>query len=261
MEGAALKIFERKYSGHVAGLFLFVASGANAQEIGPLQADRPDQTETASVVPHDHVQIESGFSFERANSTASSFTHPSVLCKYGIQDLLEVRLIWEVVSNNINRSVATGLHPIAVGFKIGLFEETGLAPATSLIAHVSIPHLASKHFKARYYSPSARFAMQHTITETISLAYNLGIEWDGESTDPIYLYTLATGFSLNDALGCYAELYGFAPRSKQAEHLADAGLTYLLQQNLMVDISTGVGITSNAPDFFLAVGFSIRLMD
>jgi hypothetical protein len=238
-----------------------VFSVTRAQEPGPLEADRPDQTETASVVPHDHFQIESGFSFERANSAISTLAHPSVLCKYGIRDLFEFRLVWEIASNSIGQDRTTGLNPVAVGFKVRLLEESGITPKTSLIAHVSLPHLASAGFKARYYAPAARLSMQHTLTETLSLGYNLGIEWDGVSTDPTYIYTLAAGFSLAEPLGCYAEIYGFAPQSEAAQHLADAGLTYLIQNNLMVDISAGIGISSNAPDFFLALGFSVRLWD
>ncbi|HLE32423.1 MAG TPA: transporter [Bacteroidota bacterium] len=245
----------------ILGLVLFLSSVANSQEIGPLEADRPDQTETASVVPHGRIQIESGFSFERANSAHSSFAHPSVLFKYGVRDFFEVRLVSELTSDRIDRNLTTGLHPVAVGFKVRLLEEEGIAPKTSLIAHLAIPHLASPDFRATRYAPSARFSMQHTVTETMTLAYNLGVEWDGESTDPVYLYTLAGGFSLDDALGFYAELYGFAPQSESAEHLADAGFTYLIQQNMMADFSAGIGITTNAPDFFLALGFSIRLWD
>lgn len=242
-------------------LILFFPSITTAQEIGPLQADRPDQTETASVVPDGHIQIESGFSFERTGSMASAFAHPSVLCKYGIRDLLEFRLIGEIASSRIQQNRVTGLNPVMVGFKVRLLDEAGVAPTTSLLAHVAIPHFASSDLRARYYAPSARLAMQYTLTETMSLGSNIGIEWDGESTDPVFLYTLSTGFSIDNTYGWYAELYGFAPQSQATEHLADVGLTCLIQQNMMVDISAGMGITSNAPDFFLALGFSIRLWD
>lgn len=242
-------------------LIIVVSSIAGAQEPGPLEADRPDQTETASVVPDGRFQIESGFSFERANTTTSTYAHPSLLLKYGIRDAFEFRLVAEIESNRIDGGNATGVHPLAVGFKVRLLEEAGFIPKTSLIAHLSLPHLASANFKADRYAPSGRFSMQHTLTEEISLGYNLGMEWDGVTTEPTYIYTLASGFSLGDAVGCYAELYGFAPQSESAEHLADAGLTYLIRNNMMVDISAGIGISSNAPDFFLALGFSVRLWD
>lgn len=245
----------------VLTLSFILAAIVNAQDIGPLQADRPDQTESPSVVPHDHFQFESGFAFEHASSTLSSIAHPSVLLKYGIRDFVEVRLILELTSVKVGNNTVSGLNPVTAGFKVRMLDEDGIIPMTSFLGHVSFPRLASSDFKAKYYAPSARLAMQHTLTESFSLAYNIGFEEDGVTTGPIYLYTFAPGFSLSDALGCYAELYGFASRSERARHLADIGLTYLPQPNMMVDFSAGVGLTSNAPDFFVAVGFSTRLWE
>ena len=242
-------------------LSCILAAILNAQDVGPLQADRPDQTESPSVVPHDHFQFESGFAFERASSTVSSIVYPSVLFKYGMRDFVEVRLILELTSLEVSNNTVSGLNPVTAGIKVRMLDENGIIPMTSFLGHISFPRLASSDFKAKYYAPSARLAMQHTLTQSMSLGYNIGFEQDGVTTDPIFVYTFVSGFSLSDALGCYAEVYGFAPRSGRPMHLADTGLTYWVQQNMMIDISTGVGLTSNAPEFFLAVGFSIRLWD
>jgi hypothetical protein len=39
---------------------------------------------------------------------------------------------------------------------------------------------------------------------------------------------------------------------------ADAGLTYLIGNNFQLDFSAGQGITDNAPERFVAFGFSYR---
>jgi hypothetical protein len=63
--------------------------------------------------------------------------------------------------------------------------------------------------------------MQHTLSEKIVLAYNLGAEWNGETGEQTYIYTLTTGISLTDKLGCYTEIYGFIPKENQSDHRFD----------------------------------------
>ena len=87
----------------------FFAAMVHAQETGPLQADRPDQTESASIVPHDRFQFESGFAFEQSNSTVSSIAHPSVLFKYGIRDVVELRLVLKLTSLKESNNSVSGL--------------------------------------------------------------------------------------------------------------------------------------------------------
>ncbi|HRI22668.1 MAG TPA: hypothetical protein PLA68_17025 [Panacibacter sp.] len=61
------------------GILFLAAEQLAAQEIAPIQTDRPDQTECPFTVPVRHFQMETGFSFERINKEDKSFAHPSVL--------------------------------------------------------------------------------------------------------------------------------------------------------------------------------------
>jgi hypothetical protein len=56
-------------------------------------------------------------------------------------------------------------------------------------------------------------------------------------------------------------VYGFAPQTSKADHRFDCGLNYLLRRNILIDVSGGFGLTANAPDYYLALGFSFRLKD
>ncbi|OYU80984.1 MAG: hypothetical protein CFE23_07085 [Flavobacterium sp. BFFFF1] len=230
-----------------------------AQEMTPIQTDRPDQTETPAIVPKGMFQMENGFSYEQVNAKASSLVTPSSLIKFGVNDHFEFRLILEFVSEKEFGIKTSGLSPVLVGFKTRLAEEKGIIPLTSFIAHLSVPDLASTEFKTDYYAPEFRFTMQHTLTDKVSLGYNLGAEWNGETPEPTFIYTLTTGISLSQKTGCYIELYGFAPQKDKSDHRCDAGFTHLLSDDMMVDVSGGVGLTENAPDYYAALGFSFRL--
>jgi hypothetical protein len=242
--------------------YLITAGSLLAQKtnnLPPIQIDRPDQTECSYIVPKNHFQLETGFSFEKINKNTERLVYPTALWKYGVNEKFELRLITEAVTLKQNNIKVSGITPIRIGFKTKLLEENGIVPLTSIICHLSVPKVASENFKATYFAPSFRFTMQNTLTDKVSLGYNLGAEWNGEDPTPTFIYTVTSGIILTDKLGFYAELYGFAPQYAQADHRADGGFTYLVKNNILIDISGGFGISPNAPSYYGALGFSIRL--
>lgn len=238
--------------------FLFYNNASFSQDQPSIQLDRPDQTECPFITSKNYIQFENGFNFERINSTETVYTHPSTLWKFGVTEKFELRLITQFVSQKTNHKTTTGLLPISIGFKTTILEEKGLLPKTSFIGNVTTSNWGSKNFSKDYVAPAFRFAMQHTLSENVSLAYNLGAEWDGENPDQTYIYTLATGVNLTEKLGCYGEVFGFLPKNGKASHSVDAGLTYLINNDLMADISGGFGITDTAPKNYLSLGISYR---
>jgi len=240
---------------------LFFQLSVSAQQkdsLPDLVADRPDQTETPMIVPKKHFQVETGFLIEKVNSIERAYSHPSILWKYGVNGKAELRLITEINSSN---SVNAGLVPVLIGFKQRLAEEKGAMPMISFIGHLSLPFASSKKFETSRYAPEFRFTLQHTLSEKISLGYNLGMEWNGEDSNPDYIYTLTTGYSLTSKAGFFVELYGYLNKLNAADHRFDAGFTYLLSRNFMLDVSGGFGITRLSPKHFLSMGFSFRLPD
>ncbi len=228
------------------------------QSLSAIQLDRPDQTECPFITPTKYIQIENGFTFETIDESQRSFNYPSTLWKYGVNEKYEIRLITELVSEKTNVNTTTGFVPITIGFKTSLFEEKGILPKTSFIGHITTSKIGGKEFQTKYIAPSFRFTMQHTLTKKVSLAYNLGAEWNGENAEHSYIYTLTTGFSLTDKIGCYTELYGFIPAAKKADHRFDCGMTYLINNDCMADISGGFGLTDNAPKNYISFGLSFR---
>ncbi len=229
-----------------------------SQTLPPIQLDRPDQTECPFITPTKYIQIENGITFENIDINRKTLSYPSSLWKYGVNEKFELRLITEFVSDKIGNKTTTGILPITFGFKTTLFEEKGFIPKTSFIGHITSAKLGNPEFHQQYIAPSFRFTMQHTLSSKVSLAYNLGAEWNGQNAVQNYIYTLTTGISLTDKIGCYAELYGFLQDNNRADHRFDGGFTYLINNNLITDISGGFGITENAPTSYISYGLSYR---
>ncbi len=72
------------------------------------------------------------------------------------------------------------------------------------------------------------------------------------------IYTLSTGYTASPKLGFFIEAYGFLPGKNQAEHNFDGGMTILLNNDLMADVSAGLGLNKRAPNSFISMGLSWR---
>ena len=229
----------------------------------PIDTDRPDQTESAFLVPAKWLQFEAGFNYQKNNNNEKEFLTPTLLSKYGLSKRIELRLITTIRTNSslvvpLGTLNETGLDITELGAKISLFQEKNFLPTTSFIFHLGIPAFSSAKFKPDKIAPNFRFTMQHTLSAKASLGYNLGCEWDGFTNDPAYIYTLTLGF--NPAKKWYSYIEGFGALKKQIfpEHNLDGGLAYYISDNFKIDISSGFGISKAAPAWYLAIGFSVR---
>ena len=243
----------------LVALTLLGISTASAQ-MEKIDTDRPDQTESPAVIPKKWIQLEMGLSVQQNNKTEKEFLLPTLLSKYGISKKVEFRLITTLncFSTTGNSNYTTGLEPVEVGTKIALTEEKKWIPKTSLLFHVVIPGLASKSLRADKLAPNFRFSMQHTLSGTVGLGYNLGAEWDGFSNKAIWAYTFAPGFNLGEKWYSYIEAFGFIAKDEPAQHNIDCGVAYYINDNTKVDISSGFGISKTAPDWYFTIGASIR---
>jgi len=237
--------------------------GKHAMGQEKIDTDRPDQTESAFTVPKHWLQFEAGFSKQQNNGREKEYQLPGVLTKYGISNKIELRLITTFQSTVFNegstKSSLNGFAPVEVGAKIGLWEEKKLLPKTSLIFHVGIPWLAAKKFRPDNTPVNFRFTMQHTISDKVSLGYNAGAEWDGESNTAIWVYTFTTGYSFAEKWYSYVEAFGSVIKKDVPQHNIDGGIAYTIGNDIKVDLSSGFGISKAAPDWYVAAGFSMRI--
>jgi len=242
-------------------LLLFSCSSLCAQQEGRMETDRPDQTECPFIVKKNFIQAEIGFNYE-SEKGFRTLVHPTMLWKYGASGKFEFRLITEFISAETPLSIPdgndfiTGLLPVQLGGKLSLWEEKGLLPKTSLIFHMAIPKLAGKTFRNDKWAPNFRFTMQHSLSENIGLGYNLGAEWDGYSSTPYWIYTIAPGFNLGKKWYGYIEAYGAVRKGDAPQHGVDGGLAYYVNDNVKLDISGGFNII-NSPNY-MALGCSFR---
>ncbi len=244
-------------------IFLILPISLWTQQEGRMETDRPDQTESPFITKHKFFQAEIGLSLAKEKGYAT-IAVPTVLWKYGLLKNLELRLITEinVVETSLivpdGNEINSGLVPMQIGGKLSLWEEKGLLPKTSLLFHVAIPKAATKKYQASKWAPSFVFSMQHTLSQTVGIGYNLGAEWDGENNTPSWVYTLSSGFNMGERWYSYIELFGAIRKNDPPQNIVDGGIAYYLTNDVKLDISAGAGISHAAPENYFAIGVSFR---
>jgi hypothetical protein len=260
-----------KYYKNILALFLSMFSlSAFSQEEQPLDAlitDRPDATESPTAMPKGFLQVETGAfyeSYEDNEIKLENYTYNTTLVRYGLLKNLELRFGWDFVEGKTKvngttlNDVASGLNPLLLGFKTTIAQENGLMPEIGFLGHLYLPFSAGSDYKPETTGVDFRFSFAHTLSEKSNIAYNLGAAWRDDSPEAAYLYTVAYGYSITDKLSAYAELYGDYPENSKANHLWDAGFTYLISNNVQLDATVGSSITKGQ-DLLLSTGVSFRI--
>jgi hypothetical protein len=250
-------------------LLLFAGNFVLAQEEVPdIITDRPDQTESTAIVPLNMLQIETGFVSEQDETKIaeiSGTTYNGTLLRYGLFKRAELRVGMDYLKESVRMKrtgqtmESSGFSPLYTGLKVKMTEGKGLLPDMALLGSLTWPGAASDDLQTPYMAPALRLVFAHILSETLSLGYNLGAEWNGISPAVSYYYSLALGMGLTEKIGAFLESYGSVYKKAKPEHKADAGFTWLLRENLQLDVSGGIGLSKIAPDHFVSFGLSWRI--
>jgi Putative MetA-pathway of phenol degradation len=252
--------------------FLFVSVNAQSQYLqiilqppGPIVPDRPGQTNPPNVVESGTVQLETGFSREtdKADGIQTiNYLYNTSLVRVGLMTNCELRLVVEYAGTRTDSSAQSsqmqGFNPVSVGTKIAICPEKGIIPQTAMNVAFTLPYVGRKEFRPTFLAPSFFLLMQNNLSEKLSLGYNLGLQWDGDQPNATLAYSISPSLTVAEGLSVYAEFYGFSTEKSVSDYRADMGFAYLMNDNVQIDISAGIGLNTVAPDSFVAFGLAWR---
>ncbi len=250
-------------------LLISSISSLRAEEAVEMVTDRPDQTESPSIVSPGHVQLETGgifaneeFSERGIDFDLETLNLATTLVRIGINPSLEFRIGGEFTQQTLtfSRFVRrdSGLSGVAVGAKIKLSKEKGWLPESAFVVELDLP-VGHEEFRPSEVQPTMRFAAAHTFSEAISLGYNLGGAWDLDTRNAALLYSASLGVSFAETWGMFYEIFGDFNSDAENRHSFDLGATYLLHTNVQLDAAVGYGLNEAAEDWFFLGGISFRL--
>ncbi|OGV01277.1 MAG: hypothetical protein A3J84_01855 [Ignavibacteria bacterium RIFOXYA2_FULL_37_17] len=242
----------------------------NAQSETPeLVTDRPDQTESALVVPTDFIQMEMGFIYQQQkysegaiNVENNNLILGSTLFRYGINMIFELRFGGEYFSGqnflNDTKSTVQGVQNILAGTKIQLRTGGKILTNAAVIMQTIIP-FGNEKLRPNRFEPEIRLCLEQEINDRISLGVNLGTEEVSDVGKYFYSYTAAVGVALTERLDSFFEVYGTMRNGFIPSNNFDCGLTYVHTKNIQIDFSIGTTLNNDISDWFGGLGISVRL--
>lgn len=265
-----------KKSLKIALLLIFTSvNGLFAQEETsgadtPIITDRPSQTYSSFVVPKGVFQIESGFGYTQLKQVGfgqdffnENISLNSLQLRYGISKNVELRLLQNVSYNRLGPKgdkVSSDLlfAPTSIGTKIRIVDEEGLRPQVSFLAE----------FGGELFSDSGsenvkifRFNFSNTISSKFSIAYSIGMNFGTDFNNSNTSITLLGAYAFSPKISVFAEYYTIINPDFFNSHNYDFGLTYLVNNNLQLDVYAGSYFKeqARAADLILGLGFATRI--
>jgi len=233
------------------------------QPPGPIVPDRPGQTNPPNVVASGTVQLETGFSRETDKAggiQTINYLYNTSLVRVGLMTNCELRLVVEYTGTRTDSgsqsSAMQGFNPVSVGTKIAICPEKGMIPQTAMNVTFTLPYFGRREFRPSFLAPSFILLMQNTLSEELSLGYNLGLQWDGEQPNATAVYSISPSLTVAKGLSVFAEFYGFSTENSVPDYRADIGFACLVNDDVQIDISAGIGLNTIAPDSFVAFGLA-----
>jgi len=212
--------------------------------------DRPDITESAEVVPTEWLQGEHGFQY--TFSRHPQFDLASSLLRFGINTHTELRL---------------GIEP-----SIGIEEPTNLYNQQLSIGAKSILLNKSRYQFGLLTTLSTGFTesdannLNHAADIVLlgavdlfafwSIGYNLGSNWQSNESGTLVNYSVSNALALGNYCSYFIEIFGQLNSYASNTTAIDIGFTYLLNNNLQLDLSGGYFF--NEETTFLSTGFAYR---
>jgi outer membrane putative beta-barrel porin/alpha-amylase len=254
-------------------LGLLAAAPLAAQDLSglpePLVTDRPDFTESTSTVPPGHFQVEGGATFTRLGDEESQ-SLGEILLRVGAGERWEARLgigsFSRIDPGLPGTDTISGFEDAYAGLKVRLTEDDPDLlppghPAIALLLATTVP-VGDDELTSDEWQPEAKLALSWDLTPRLSLASNLNYAYPADGPDRFHQLaaSLTAGLSLTDRVGLYLEGFGFSKESADGSSTSyvNSGLTFLLSNDLQLDVRAGAGLDDPHPNWFAGLGAAVR---
>ncbi len=229
-----------------------------------IRSGRPGQSIGPFTVGKGIIQLQTGmdvFGFENKplNIKGDGYLNNTVV-RYGIAERFEVSALAdyrsETIKSNGTETDLNGLAAFDLGGRYHVFSAKGAIPNIGFQLRFRLPVL-SEDYKIDNVAPRFIIVTGQKLSETFALATNWGASWNGVNSTATKFYVINLSFPIVGKLGGFVENYGSSANGNFDTRF-DAGLAYLVNDDLQLDLLGGPGNNDGIKDYFFSVGLSIR---
>ena len=257
-------------------LLVLLGNLAHAQYNETIVTGRPGQANGPFAVGKGIYQTQIGVDFNRVTADygireteAVSWNQNSVF-RLGMFEHTEFRIAYgyafkETFSSDITSEFAeeqSGLNTFQLGMRQNLIKQYGIIPAIG-IQFTTIFGGLDRYTRDKF-NYEGKLLLQHKISDKLLLNSNFSIEYNDEIDYTFGRYVFSFGYNLTDRLSLLAEAYGTIDKT-DFQVFFDAGVGYLLNNNVQLDFYGGYGQNTNdefdvkLKSYFVSAGISFRI--
>jgi len=234
-------------------------------DLPPLEADRPDVTESPMTVPKGMWQLEmtvAGWSRDEADGdTTRTWSFGEINMKYGLTGRDDIQIGFDLYARERSAGdSAEGFGDVVIRWKhnlLGFDDESPVAVAA--MPYVKIPtgtELSNGQIEGGFVLPAAM-----DLNDRVSLGAQIEPSYlfDEDSDDHQFAlgHTVALAVDLGGSFGTYVEYVGMVTESDYEAGLS-GGFTYDVNSNFRLDVGAYFGLNDSAEDFAGFTGFTCR---
>lgn len=222
-------------------------------------ADRPGASTGTGVMGQFQFQWETGFGFENNKYNGAdekTYTINTSLFRLGLTDVAELRLQVDeqYVKSGSNDGIG-GLCPLVVGTKVKLFNGYKAVPQVAMLCNLTIPS-GKDEFKSEHLAPSLYLLFDNQLCDKWSLGYNVGGEWDGESSHATTFVALCLGYSICDKLSAFVENYDYFHSECKPVWMTEFGFAWQVAKRVQLDVAGDLNLRDPGKQYAVSCGLA-----
>ncbi|MCQ2234240.1 MAG: transporter [Paludibacteraceae bacterium] len=243
-------------------LALFLGTSIYAQEVETQEtidfsADRPGASTGTDITGKYKLMFETGFGFERdryEGADSKTYTLNTSLLRFGLSDNAELRFQIDEQTQEEDGESVSGICPMIVGSKLKIFDGYKAIPKIGLLCNLVLP-TGKSEFKSDYVSPQIYLLFDNELTDKLSLGYNVGGEWDGNTANATTFAAICLGYSITDKFGAFIENYDYFHSEHKPVWLTEFGVSWQVAPRVQVDLAGDLNL--KCPDKNYAISFGL----
>jgi hypothetical protein len=245
-----------------------------------IETDREAFTPTPRTIGAGRFAIESAYSFIDNRAAKETHSFPEMLLRYGVSDMLELRLGWnyevggkgstvsgagrfeERLPSEEGTSEANGLlreSQITYGFKLRLTGQNGWLPESSAIIMGATPtggEATNTDIIATYV-----WGWELPNKWKVDMAMRYATEEEDKDHFNIWAPSAVLRVPVSERSTIHGEYFGSFTRGKEVDkqqHFLSAGGSYLITPDIEIGVRGGPGLNNDAARWFVNAGIGWR---
>lgn len=241
----------------IAGASVAFAADTCPDSATEISTDRPDVTNSSTVVPYGSLQVENGVDWtvrQRSDVISGSETR----IRLGVARCTEVLADVPTYFYSLNGRASSGFSDLVVSVKRELPVPFGFR--LSATSGLGFPTGARK-ISSHGYDPYIQFPWSRRIGDDWSIHGMFTITWftSQHRSNPTFEPTLSLERKLGPDADLFVEYVGDYPNHARPAQILDGGGSWRVTRLQQLDFHVGFGLNSSSPDHFFGIGYSFRL--